>query len=159
MNASDFAAWLGQYEIEIRVNGKIVEVIPLRPNLITDAGLNLFRDFLSGAVTDGKIKYVALGDGTSLPANNQTQLVTEKFRKAVTAQSNDPATPGRLYTELYITDTEANSFRTEEIGWFSGAGATAAANTGIMIARVLYSRQKNNTESWTIRRTDTVGRG
>jgi hypothetical protein len=152
--------WIGQWSLVIHdnVTGQD-EVILLRHNLITDDGLNMMRNFLNGAVTDGKIKYIALGTGTTAPANGDHQLGVERFRKIVTSQTNDPVTAGELYTELYVADTEANAFKCEEIGFFAGAAASATANTGIMIARVLYSRQKLTTESWTIRRTDIISRG
>lgn len=154
-----FLGWLGQWEVIISDrHGNIIEQTGIRPNLITDAGLNMFRDLLSGAITDGEIKYIGLGSGTTTPDYSQTQLVNEQFRKLTTFQGNDNTALGKLTTELYVTDMEANGFRTEEIGWFAGSGATAASNSGIMIARILYSRQKNNLESWTIRRTDTIGR-
>lgn len=159
MNDKTLATWLGQWELEIRENGIVKEAVPLQHNLITDVGLNMFRNLLKGTITDGKIKYVALGDGATAPANADAQLVTEQFRKIVTSQDVDPVTAGKLYTELYIADTEANAFKTEEIGWFAGTAASAAVNTGICIARILYSRQKASTESWTIRRTDTISRG
>ncbi|GEM_PF-1875023 len=160
MNDKAITSWLGQWEIIAHdAQGRELWRDEVRPNLITDAGLNMIRDILRGTITDGKIKYVALGNGTTAPDPSQTQLVAEQFRKQVTSQNPDPVTPGKLYTELYIADTEANNFKCEEIGWFAGAEATATANTGIMIARVLYSRQKSSTESWTIRRTDTISRG
>ena len=151
--------WLGQWEIEIREKGKVKEIVPLKHNLITDAGLNMFRDALKGTITDMQIKYVALGNGATAPANADTQLVAEQFRKVVTSANVDPVTAGKLYTELYVADTEGNAFKCEEIGWFAGVGATATVNTGICIARALYSRQKASTESWTLRRTDTISRG
>lgn len=152
--------WVGQWEIiaHDKETGKELWRDQIRPNLIMDDGLNMFRDILKGDVTDGKIKYVALGNDSTAPANDQSTLVAEQFRKAVTSQNVDPVTVGKLYTELYIADTEANSFKCEEIGWFAGASATSSVDTGIMIARVLYSRQKSSTESWTIRRTDTMQR-
>jgi len=153
------ASWLGQWEIEIRENGQKKESIPIGHNLLTDAGLNLIRDMLSGSITDAQIKYVALGNGTAVPANNDSKLTAEQFRKVVTTRNNDPLQAGKLYTELYVADTEGNTFKTEEIGWFAGSGATAAKDSGILIARILYSRQKAATESWTIRRTDTISRG
>ena len=159
MKENIISNWLGQWEIEIRENGEIKEIVPLKHNLITDAGLNMFRNILKGDVTDGKIKYVALGNGATAPVNANTQLVAEQFRKVVTSQIVDPVTAGKLYTELYIADTEANAFKCEEIGWFAGVAANATVNTGICIARVLYSRQKSSTESWVIRRTDTISRG
>ena len=159
MKENIISNWLGEWELEIRENGIVKEVVPLRHNLITDAGLNMFRDLLKGTITDGKIKYVALGNGATAPVNANTQLVAEQFRNIVTSQSVDPATAGKLYTELYIADIEANTFKCEEIGWFAGVVATATINTGICIARVLYSRQKSTTESWVIRRSDILSRG
>ena len=156
---NELSNWLGQWEIEIRENGKIKEIVDLTHNLITDAGLNMFRDALKGDITDMQIKYVALGNGATAPANADVQLVAEQFRKVVTSANVDPVTAGKLYTELYVADTEGNAFKTEEIGWFAGVVATATVNTGILIARVLYSRQKASTESWTIRRTDAISRG
>lgn len=152
--------WFGKWEVIAHDRtGKELWREEIRPNLIEDDGLNMFRDILRGTVTDGKIKYVALGNDSTAPANEHHQLVAEQFRKPVTSQNPDPITAGKLYTEVYIADTEANAFKCEEIGWFAGATATATANSGIMIARVLYSRQKLSTESWTIRRTDTIARG
>ncbi|MHB1651384.1 MAG: hypothetical protein ACYCVD_02770 [Desulfitobacteriaceae bacterium] len=155
----EMTAWLGQWELEIKENGRIKEIVPLKHNLLTDVGLNMLRDMLSGAITDAQIKYVGLGNSATAPANTDTQLGAEQFRKVVTSRNTDPVTAGKLYTELYIADTEANAFKCEEIGWFAGVGATATASTGIMIARILYSRQKASTESWTIRRTDIISRG
>lgn len=151
--------WLGQWEVEVSdLQGNIIERTGIRPNLIMDAGLNLFRDILSGAKVDGEIKYIALGSSSAAPSIDQVQLSSEYFRKLTTFQQNDPITPGKLITELYVADNEANGFKVEEIGWFCGTGATSTANSGVMIARILYSRQKNNLETWNIRRTDTIGR-
>jgi hypothetical protein len=150
--------WLGQWELEIKENGKVKEIVPLQHNLITDAGLNMFRDALKGDITDCQIKYIGLGNDATAPANDQTTLVAEQFRKIVTSQNVDPVTAGKLYTEVYIADTEANAFKCEEVGWFAGVAASATVDTGICIARVLYSRQKSSTESWTFRRTDTIQR-
>lgn len=158
MNVKVITGWLGEWELEIREGGQVKEIVPLTHNLITDAGLNMFRDILKGDVTDGKIKYVGLGNDATAPANSQADLVAEQFRKIVTSQNVDPVTAGKLYTEVYIADTEANAFKCEEMAWFAGAAASGTADSGIMIARVLYSRQKSSTESWTFRRTDTVQR-
>ncbi|MCT8978649.1 hypothetical protein N4T77_18835 [Clostridium sp. CX1] len=156
---NNLTAWLGQWEIEIKENGKIKETVPLKHNLITDAGLNMLRDMLSGVINDAQIKYVALGNNATVPINTDIKLGAEQFRKIVTSRNNDPVQAGKLYTELYIADTEANSFKCEEIGWFAGGGANATKDSGICMARILYSRQKSSTESWTIRRTDTISRG
>jgi len=160
MKEKAITAWLGQWEVisHDAKTGKELWREKIRPNLIMDDGLDMFRDILKGDVTDGKIKYVALGNDSTAPANDQSTLVAEQFRKIVTSQNVDPVTAGKLYTEVYLADTEANTFKCEEIGWFAGANASTTKDTGIMIARVLYSRQKSSTESWTIRRTDTMQR-
>lgn len=155
----DISSWIGQWALEIRENGKVKDCILLTHNLLTDEGLNMFRDALRGGISDLEIKYVALGNGSASPLNADTQLLAEQFRKGVTAQDVDPIIAGKLYTELYISDMEANDFKCEEIGWFAGVGATMTVNSGICIARILYSRQKYSTESWTIRRTDSISRG
>lgn len=154
---NEYRGWLGQYEIEIRdLGGKLIELVRLRPNLLMDSALNMQRDLLSGTITDGKIKYVGLGTGTTAPDNGQTQLVSEQYRKQVTSQTAGGV--GVLTTTVYVPPDEANSFLCQEIGWFAGAAASAGVNTGTMIARVLHSRQKTALESWTIRRVDSIGR-
>lgn len=151
--------WIGKWEVIITdLKGNVIEKTGLRPNLIMDNGLNVIRDALGGFITDTKIKYIALGNSNIPPANNQTQLGSEQFRKQITTHTAMPSI-GSLETVSYISENEANDFVTEEIGWFAGADATDEANSGIMVARVLYGRKKNNLEIWTIRRVDNLWRG
>ena len=111
MNEKAMTAWLGQWEIiATDAQGRELWRDKIKPNLITDAGLNMFRDILRGTITDGKIKFVGLGNDPTAPANEQTTLVAEQFRKVVTSQNPDPVTVGKLYTEVYLADTEENTF-------------------------------------------------
>ena len=157
MKIESIAGWLGEYELIIKKSNKVIEKVVLKPNLLTDVALNMMRDLLNGAVTDGEIKYVALGNSNTDPAHAQTALVSEQFRKQVTSQTSMPGV-GTLETIGYISENEANSFKTEEIGWFAGTSASATVSSGLMIARILFSRQKNDLETWTIRRIDTIKR-
>jgi len=150
--------------LRIRTNIK-VEVLDLRgkltdlkrmPNLYTTIGLNLLRGALGGdytAINDGTIRYVAIGDNNTAPALGNTTLVNEVFRKPVT--SIDIATDAVCESILYIAASEAVG-AIEEIGWFCGPSATATADTGSLLARVLYSRVKTNLEAIRITRTDTL---
>jgi hypothetical protein len=124
-------------------------------NLITDAGLNLMRDALRGVVTDTEVKYVALGTSSTVPAAGDIKLGNEIFRKAVT-KDEAPGT-GQAKTICYVAPYEANQ-AIAEIGFFAGAGATSAKDTGVLVARVLFSRTKNELESWQIERTDSFAR-
>ncbi len=133
------------------LQGQITDVTRLH-NLLTTAGLNMERNGLYGDVSDLEVKYMGIGDDSTTPALADTTLGNETFRKARTSQSK-PADGAVLYTQ-YVAPAEAVG-AIEEMGWFAGAAAGAGADTGIMIARVLYTRTKTNLESLQIERTDT----
>ncbi len=134
------------------LSGQVLDVQDFH-NLITNAGLNMLRDGLSGDVADTQIKYVAIGDDAPPPVLADTVLENETFRKIRTSYTRPAA--GQVNTVHYITPAEAVG-AIEELGWFAGAAAGAGAGTGIMISRVLYSRVKTNLESLQIERLDTL---
>ena len=134
------------------IHGEILETKEFH-NLITTVGLNMVRDLWEGLIADGELKYVGVGDDNTAPTTADVWLGNETFRKILTS-SSEPG-DGQLKTIVYIDPSEAIG-TIEEIGWFSGAGAGAGANTGIMISRVLYSRIKTALESIQIERTDTI---
>jgi hypothetical protein len=129
------------------------QIISLR-NGISDAGLNLMRDALAGLVSDAEVKYVALGTGSTAPGPGDTKLVAEVLRKAVIKL--EVSGTGQVQTTGYIAPYQGNH-AVQEIGWFAGAGAGPAADSGVLVARVLYARMKIKIESWQIVRTDTSG--
>jgi hypothetical protein len=145
--------WSGSLKIVISTPTR-QRIFQLR-NMITDAGLNLMRDALRGAVADAEIKYVALGSSNTAPAAGDVILGNEVFRKSVT-KDEAPGT-GQAKTVCYVAPYQANQ-QIEEIGFFAGVGASAAAGSGILVARVLFSRLKNELESWQIERTDSFAR-
>jgi len=124
-------------------------------NLITTVGLNMVRDALHsvGDVADCEIKYVEVGTGNTAPALADVALDTYLFRKVMTSTSK-PA-DGQTRCTVYIAPTEAVD-ALEEIGWWAGTAAVAGQATGIMVSRVLYSRNKTALESLQIERTDTI---
>ncbi len=133
------------------LKGRVTDVKHLH-NLITTVGLNMPRDGFYGDVSDFEVKFMGIGDDSTAPVLADTTLGNETFRKARTSQSK-PADGAVKYTQ-YIAPAEAVG-AIEELGWFAGAAAGAGADTGIMIARVLYSRVKTALESLQIERTDT----
>ncbi len=137
------------------LSGRIVDVQEF-PNLITNDGLNMLRDILSGALDGadaGEIRQLAVGDDNTPPLVGDTALGNETFRKARTSFTA-PA-DGQVNTVHILLPAEAVG-AIEELGWFAGAAAGAGAGTGIMIARVLYSRTKTNLESIQVERLDTL---
>lgn len=142
--------WLGDFEIITDDERFTIK------NRITNAGLNLLRDALNGEATNCEIKYIALGTSSATVSDTDTQLGSEIFRaQFITTTKPDI---GQLEKTVIILDNEAVA-PIEEIGIFAGATASSATNSGIMISRVLYSRNKTNLESIQIVRRDSIQRG
>ena len=124
-------------------------------NMIVNGALNAVAAHLRGdQSTDLQIGYVAVGDNSTAPAAGDTQLGNETSRKQVTKQTNDGT--GRTRTEVFLSAAEAVG-DIEEVGWFAN-GATAVADSGLLVARVLYGDAKTASETLTIVRTDILGR-
>lgn len=151
--ARDSVLWSGSVRLIIATSTRR-QIVSLT-NLITDAGLNLMRDVLAGLASDGEIKYVAVGTGSTPPAATDMGLETEVFRKAVTKR--DAPGTGQVQTTCHVASYEGN-YSIQEVGWFAGPDATPTPGSGILVARVLYARTKDELESWQIVRTDTFGR-
>lgn len=144
--------WLQNIEIAIlNLDGSTKEIIHFH-NSIMNVAINAFRDGLHGTATDLQIKYLAWGSSSTAVNVAQTALVAEFGRKAITSQVNGGT--GELVTLTYIAPTEANTPKIEELAWFAGPLATATPDSGIIVARVLYSHQKTNLEAIQAARTD-----
>ena len=114
---------------------------------LTNAGHNLFRDAAQGAANP-KITYAALGTSSTAPTTGDTKLGAEVFRKKVATYSTT-GTTGEVLVWLYVAPGDAVGVNIQEVGFFGGSGATNAANSGVMVARGLYSHTKTNLESIT----------
>ncbi|SRR5260221_434703 len=120
---------------------------------ITDNGRNLFRDSLSAA-QNIKISYVALGTGTTAPTTGDTQLVAEVFRKKVTSYTN--GSTGIINISLYLAPADSVGTDIEEVAFYGG-NASVTPNSGVMLARGLFSHNpKTNLESITFTLVFTV---
>ncbi len=112
----------------------------------TNAWANLLRDSARGLATNTQILYVAIGTGSAAPAATDTQLAAEVFRKALTISGNGAAAGEGLFT-LYLSPQDANGVAIAEVGWFAGPAASATPNSGVLVARGLYSHTKQPNES------------
>lgn len=146
--------WQGKFDVFIKKENEWIHDKTIN-NTITDNGLNFFRDCLRGVITDAQLKYIAVGTSSTTVTTSDTQLGNEVFRKQIYSRS--AGTTGQCISIGILEDTEAN-YSIAEIGVFAGTTASAIANSGIMVSRVLYSRVKSNLESIQIQRTDTIGR-
>jgi len=107
---------------------------------VTNSGLDLFRDSLSGA-DSSLIKYVAIGTGNSTPTASQTKLDAEVYRNAI-ASYTDGASVGEILVNGIIPAGAAVGTAIAEVAFFGGNAASATANSGVMVARGLYSHTK-----------------
>jgi len=110
--------------IHIVRDGQIVGQRYLK-NLITDGGLNWFRDLTGGIV--GRADAQAVGTGTTAAAAGDTALETSVLKKTIDRRlDSDKA----ITFQTLILTTEANGSSLSEIGLFSG---------DVLIARAIIS--------------------
>lgn len=110
----------------------------------TNGWLNLLRDAQAGTNTP-KITYVALGTSNTAPTINDVKLGNEVFRKAVTSYTNGAT--GELLINMYLAPGDSIGTNIQEVGFFGGSSASSTPNSGVLVARGLYSHIKLNTES------------
>jgi hypothetical protein len=146
-------AWAGQVRVVRRdLSGRVIGE-QLLHNLITDAALDQLAGLLIAAPVDTEIKYLAWGDDATPPTGADTVLGNELGRKIVTAQ--EAGSTGQSITTVYLGPADANE-AIAELGWYAGATAGAGKDSGLLLARVLYSHTKTTLESIQVERTDTI---
>ena len=127
----------------------------LYQNIITDLYLDLLKDAALSSAFDPEIKYFAWGSGTTAAAIGDVKLETEIGRKQITSVLDLGL--GQWKTIIYLGPSEAVG-QIEEVAWFAGPDASASADSGLCVSRVLISKLKTALESFQVERTDTVGR-
>jgi hypothetical protein len=144
--------WYENIRIDIHdINGNLIDTTQFK-NQVTNSALNFIAKSLMNSTQDNEIKYMAWGSSSTAAAATNVMLATEFGRKAVTSQTSSGT--GYVETICYISPTDCAG-TIAEIGWFMGSSATADANTGCLVSRVLYAHVKTALESITVTRTDT----
>jgi len=122
----------------------------LYENIIPTAGRSVLAQRLANTTTyTGIINYGALGSGSASPANSNTTLGTETYRKATSSQTS---ASNIAYISNFYTATETSGTYAEA-GWF--IDGAASANTGQLFSRFLISVSKAVTETLTVESTFT----
>ena len=130
----------------------LVKRVQIYKNIIPTVGRTLIANNLTDASPDNapRINYVALGTGTNVPANSDTQLQTESYRNQTASETN---ANNIAYVTGFFGAAECNgTYR--EAGLFSNG--TGAANSGVLVSRVAINVTKSNTETLTIDWTLTI---
>lgn len=154
---NNLAGWIGDFEIKCRNKdtGEIAE--HLIKNRITNAALNQLAEVLMGIAPDMQIKWLALGTGSTPPSDSDTQLVSEIFRAQPVSNPARTGT-GQVECEFVVLDSEAVG-HIREVGIFGGSSATDQPNSGVLISRILWNKEKTSSEEITVKRLDRVVRG
>ena len=109
----------------------------------TDVGLNLLRSSNSGTAND-TITYVSFGTDNTAPTTANIKLGAEVYRKKITSYANGAT--GEILVNLYLAPGDIPGIAIAEVG-FWGGNATNAPNSGVLLARGLYSHTKTDVES------------
>lgn len=101
-------------------------------NIVVTAGRNVLARRLAGNTTyTGAINYGALGTAASpVPANSDTQLGTEVYRKLASSQTYSS---NITYVDFFYASTDCNGTYTEFGNFIDGS---AGANTGQLFSRI-----------------------
>ena len=122
-------------------------------NLIPTSGRTAIASHLTNAVPVPSVlraNYTALGTGGTPPANADTQLQTETFRKAIASETNSANV---AYMTAFYTATEVSGTFLEAGIFIAG---TITPNSGTLFSRVAINITKTLTETLTIDYTVTI---
>lgn len=149
MQARDTSGWAGTYRIRVQPSGEEFVI----PNRLTNAALNAMRDALYGDAVNLQITHIAVGDSPAAINDADTHLGNEVFRVAIASKQKSDT--GVMEATAMLLDSDG-PLTIREIGVF--AGGTAAKDSGLMVSRILWTRDKTALETIQIGRTDTIRR-
>jgi hypothetical protein len=141
--------WEGSFIIKTKDSEEIIK------NRIMDSALSELIKVLQGLPTDLELLYLAVGTDNTAVTDNDTQLGNEIFRTQFTSSSI--TNTGELTSLAIILESEAIG-TIEEIGIFAGSGASALANSGILVSRILWNRIKTSADEIQFTRIDRMVR-
>jgi hypothetical protein len=132
-------------------------------NQITKLALNEMITALLGDTVDLEIKELAIGDDDTATSSNDEALGNEIYR--VSDTDSGVSDIGEVTTEFVIKGTEYTAIQAtgviEELGIYAGSaaavyGAGAGIDTGLLLARVLWSYELIASEDIYIQRIDLL---
>jgi len=151
----DKCSWSGLFKIKILNKDGTVQEETIK-NMIMDSVINELARTLEGESVDLEIKYLALGTDDTAVSADQTGLGNEIFR--VPRTDIDNVDTGEIETQFILRYNEANQ-HIKEIGIFVGTTATATPESGKMLSRILWDKNKNENMEFVFTRTDLISRG
>ena len=128
-----------------------IKKVYLYKNLVVTVGRqNIAQRIASTNTNTLNVNYGAVGTGTNTPANADTTLQTETFRKAISSNSS---TANQAFLSFFYSASEAVA-TLKEFGSF--IDATGSADSGVMLSRVAINVVKTSSDTLTIDVTYTI---
>jgi len=124
-------------------------------NRVTDDFLDAIANILDGISPDYELKYFAIGDDASALTDNPTTLGNEIVRFPL--DTSNLTNIGEFTTTFTVLELEA-VFEWQEIGFFGGASASISVDSGVLISRILFYKDKTSLEEIDISRIDKFRR-
>ena len=152
---NDALGWIGTFTIVVKNKATGIIKEEVIKNRITNTALNALINVLDDIDPNLDIKYIAIGTSSAALNDADTTLGNEVFRSADTSTVRTGI--GEFTSDFIVLDSEAIA-TWEEIGIFCGDAATSAADTGIMLSRILYHRVKTSLEEIQFIRVDKIER-
>jgi hypothetical protein len=145
----------GIYTIKVFENGELKQEDTIKNRIMNTVISQLVSPFKNG-VPDLAVKYLAIGSSDTAVTDTDTQLGAETYRTPFIFEADGNL--GEVVHTFILTETEGVG-TIKEIGIFGGSTATSTANTGTLISRILWSREKTASEEIEFIRTDKIARG
>ena len=141
----------GEWDIEIRRDGELIRTFHYKNQLTAIYQGSVLNQLKGDSAVDLDIKYIAIGtDGTTATAED-TQLYAEVFRSTPTSKT---VMDGYMQT-IWVLTPEQGNVRIREVGVFAG-DATATADSGSLLSRVVVDIEKTESLEITMVRRDYV---
>ena len=123
-----------------------IEVVANQVNLDPKVGRTMIMNNLTNTSPTNtlRINYGALGTGTTAPADGDTAMETETYRKLVSSQTNSTNVG---YVSMFYAATDCNGTY-KEVGLFSDG--EAGSGTGILVVHSAVNITKSAIQTLTI---------
>ena len=151
--------WFGKTKFAKKIKFRSINYLKLGPvkrvydvgNLITSTGRNVVARWLAGDNTydaDNGVNYGSVGTGTTTPADADTQLETETFRKVASSSAvGTGANIDKALIDFFYSKTDTDGTYTE-FGTF--IDAKDIVDDGQIFTHAAVNWVKSSTESLTI---------
>lgn len=144
-NAREYNYWTA------KLRDMFAEKEMIKENLVCLRGRSVVAARLGGDLTyTGTIDDGAVGTGSTAPAESDTQLTAEVYRKPASSYDNASVASGIIVISFFYSDTDFTNASVAEFGTFIDGSGTGSPNTGRIFSHFLFPETINKTAQKTL---------